>query len=448
MTCTREEQTRTGEQRSTRWRLFSLKQSFFLFCALVIPCTLFAHFYLQRKPIYSQRTFPKCTHGSASHDTITPLPGNKSFIIAPYYDDREGKVIRTLGIVHTELKRLYCYLCCTVETGMHVSEAKIVIHEDRFGFPFGLADIICDEPPNCRPAYVYLNESPAENITRLTRFEIQNRDRGEFKTNFTVCISTLYGNYSNALQFIQTIEMYKLLGAQRVTIYLKNCSRQVEKILEHYSREGIIEVVPWPIHRYLQVSQKWFYEGDNKEIGYYGQMATLNDCLYKNMYRSRFVLLNDIDEIILPSGHKTWDNLMESLQKQNPGVGVFLFEAFAFPQTVVTDGNFSGISSWKQVPGFDILQHINREPPKPDIFNGRKMIVDPRKVVQTSVHSVLNSFGNSIKVPLETALVHHCRSPQQLNLNKSLYIDDRTIWKYNVSLIRNVNQVLNQLSLQ
>ncbi|XP_075041911.1 glycosyltransferase family 92 protein ZK381.2-like isoform X2 [Mixophyes fleayi] len=449
----------TGEERAKQrypiwaWKrnVLYLRQSFMV-CCLVITLTLLStNFYLHRKYANGKNIFIQCNQcnsSETSYDTITPLRGNRTFIIAPYYDNREGKTIRVLGFVHTKVKKLYCHFYGTVDMCRHISEAKLDMHSDRFGFPFGLTDIICEEPPNCRPTYVCLDESPVENIEKLTRFKIQNREHGEFTANFTVCISTLYGNYNNTLQFIQTIEMYKLLGAQKVIIYLQNCSHQVKQVLEYYSKEGTIEVIPWPIQKYMRASEKWYYEKNDKEIGYYGQIASLNDCLYRNMYRSKFVLLNDIDEIILPFQHQTWDSMMESLKQQNPEVGIFLFESYAFPQTVITHGNFSGVSSWKEVPGFDLLQHANREPARPHVFNGRKMIVDPRTVIQTSVHSVLKSVAGSVNVPVETALVHHCRPPQQPHLNETSLIDDRTIWKYNASLIRNVNQVLNRISLQ
>ncbi|XP_073496380.1 uncharacterized protein [Phyllobates terribilis] len=429
----------------------SLKRAFTVVCFLVSICLiLFIKTYSWKRIDYSLFILSEYNISSIAQDTITPLKGNKTFIIAPYYDNREENLVRVLGIVHqAKVKKLSCYFSCYGQKDLVLTEAKIDIHEDHFGFPFGLADIKCYEPPQCQANHMYLDEPSGGGVSSLPRFEIRNRKREEFTANFTVCISTMYGNYGNTLQFIQTIEMYKLLGAQRVTIYLKNCSQQVEKILDYYSKEGTVEVVPWPIEKFLRPSKKWRQDDkDDKDLGYYGQISTLNDCLYKNMYRSKYVLLNDVDEIILPFENMTWDSMMEKLQRENPDVGVFLFESHNFPQTAVTDENFPDTSSWKDVPGFNLLSHVHREPNRPHVFNARKMIVDPRKVVQTSVHSVLKNYGKTLNVPLRTALVHHCRGPHQPGLNKSLLIDDQTIWKFNVSLIRNVNQVLNQTAFQ
>ncbi|KAH1179281.1 hypothetical protein KIL84_021864, partial [Mauremys mutica] len=282
------------------------------------------------------------------------------------------------------------------------------------------------------------------NIVRLPRFEIKNRDDKTLSVEFTVCISTMFGNYNNVLQFIQSIEMYKILGAQKVVIYKNSCSQLMEKALEFYIAEGTVEIIPWPITSYFNVSSYWHFSMDTKDIGYYGQITALNDCVYRNMYRSKFVLLNDIDEIILPIKHLDWKTMMSSLQEQNPGTGIFLFENHIFPKTVYSSNEAFNISSWSAVPGVNILQHIYKEPDRPWAFSPRKMIVDPRKVIQTSVHSVLKAYGGSLEVSRDIAITYHCRDPLQGNIPKKFLTKDPTLWRYNLSLIKNVNKVLKK----
>ncbi|XP_053940343.1 uncharacterized protein LOC104066983 isoform X1 [Cuculus canorus] len=387
----------------------------------------------------------KC-RGKITSNTITSLNDNRTFIISPYFDDRESKVTRVIGIVHhQDVKQLYCWFCCQPDGKIYVAKAKIDVHSDRFGFPYGAADIVCLEPENCDPTHVAIHESPYGNIDQLPRFEIKNRKAEPFSVNFTVCISTMFGNYNNVLQFIQSMEMYKILGAQKVVIYKNNCSHLMEKILKFYVEEGTAEIIPWPIDSHLKVSSEWHFMQDGTHIGYYGQITALNDCVYRNMQRSKFVVLNDADEVILPFKHPDWNTMMSSLQEQHPGPGVFLFENHIFPKTVST--HVFNISSWNTVPGANILQHVHREPDRKDVINPRKMIIDPRKVFQTSVHSVLRAYGDSVYVPMDVALIYHCRLPLQGNLPRESLIRDTTLWRYNSSLIRNVNEVLYQTIL-
>ncbi|XP_060107097.1 uncharacterized protein LOC132580362 [Heteronotia binoei] len=384
-----------------------------------------------------------CT-GGIVNNSISSLSDNKTFVVAPYFDNRVKKLVRTIGIVHyEEVKEMYCLFCCPTGDDIYISKALIDIHEDRFGFPYAAADLLCMEPTECDPQYVSFNWFQG-NADQLPRFEIQNRKITSSLVDFTVCISTMFGDYNNVLQFIQSMEMYKLLGMQRVVIYKNSCSQLMEKVLEFYTAEGTVEIVPWPITAYLNVSTEWFYNNDGTQIGYYGQIAALNDCIYRNMYRSKYVLLNDIDEIILPNQHPDWKTMMRDLQDQNPEIGIFLFENHVFPNTVFTS---AGIPSWDTVPGVNILQHVLREPDRKEVLNPQKMIVNPRKVVQTSVHSVLQALGKSLDVPMDVALVYHCRTPFQPNLTRESLIRDTTLWRYNSSLISRVNHVLQKIPL-
>lgn len=63
---------------------------------------------------------------------------------------------------------------------------------------------------------------------------------------------------------------------------------------------GLVEVIPWSLSTYVNVSRGWLPEHGPGELHYFGQIPALNDCLYRYMYQSRYVALHDIDELILP----------------------------------------------------------------------------------------------------------------------------------------------------
>lgn len=418
-------------------------------CLVAFACMLMLsyfrtqkYFFLPQPVRHKSKGFCK---GEIVNSSISALSDNKTFVVAPYFDNRVKKLVRTIGIVPYEVvKEVYCLFCCPAGGDTYISKALIDVHADRFGFPYAATDLLCREPPDCDPQYVSFSRFPQRNTDLLPRFEIQNREITNPLVDFTVCISTMFGDYNNVLQFIQSMEMYKLLGVQRVVIYKNSCSQLMEKVLEFYMAEGTVEVVPWPITTYLSVSTQWLYNHDGTQIGYYGQITALNDCVYRNMYRSEYVLLNDIDEIILPSQHPDWKTMMQNLQDQNPEIGVFLFDNYVFPNTVFTS---AGIPSWDAVPGVNILQHVLREPDRKEVLNPQKMIINPRKVVQTSVHSVLQAFGESLTVPMDVAIVYHCRAPLQPDLPRESLIRDTTLWRYNSSLISRVNKVLQKILL-
>ncbi|KAM4663356.1 beta-1,4-galactosyltransferase galt-1-like [Discoglossus pictus] len=382
----------------------------------------------------------------AVRSTITKLKDNRTVIISAYKDNREGNNVRVISILHVEdVKELYCWFYCWRNEEDYISvKAQLNVHSDRFGFTYSTTDILCREPSDCYSKYISSHWSTTGNKSDIPVFEIKNRQIGAFTANFTVCISDMFGNYNNILQFIQSIEMYKLLGAQKVTIYKNSCSEAMEKVLEYYIKEGVVEIIPWPIHKYLQTSDSWHYRMDSRnQIGYFGQLAALNDCMYRNMYSSKYVTFNDIDEIILPKVQTNWKEMMESLEKQHKNIAVFLIENHFFPLHV-KDSTFHKTFP-RNVPGVNILQHIYYEPEQKNVYNSHKTIVDPRKVIQISVHFVLKALRQSLDVDNNIVGLHHCRVGKQIHLSITSLIRDTTIWKFNVSLIANVNRVLKKI---
>lgn len=415
--------------------------------SITILTSIMSFAYLQKRNTGAP---PKMAcRGTPVTGTITPLGNNKTFIIAAYADERERTSnIRLIAIVHhRDVQRLYCWFCCPSLKKNHVSQAEIDMHSDRFEFPYGATDLCCVEPKGCAPGYVSVHWSRHGNFEQMPQFEIQNRDTEGLQMEFTVCISTMYGEFNNVLQLVQSIEMYKILGAKKVVIYKNSCSQLMEKVLDFYVTEGTVEIIPWPIHLYLRVSPYWHHKQDAKDIGYYGQITALNDCLYRNMYKSKYVLLNDIDEIILPVKYPDWRTMMQTLQQQNPQMGVFLFENHIFPRNVFMPNEPFNFSSWNAVPGTNILQHIMKEPWTDSVFNQQKMIVDPRKVIQTSVHNVLKSYGSFLYVKSDVGFSYHCRAPHLEDLPRESMIKDPTLWRYNMSLIGSVNRVLQHTVL-
>ncbi|KAL4601532.1 hypothetical protein GN956_G25831 [Arapaima gigas] len=306
-------------------------------------------------------------------------------------------------------------------------------------------DLLCRMKPTCDATHIAISTSQCiSDIHSMTFLPIQNRKKVEhdFPYNFTVCISNLFGDYNNVLQFVQTIEIYKILGVQKVYIYNTSCGPDLEKVLQYYKEEGTLEVEPWPIDKYLNSSKGWKFPEHKVDLKNYGQLTTLNDCIYRNMYRSRYVLLNDIDEIIVPYQHATLGLLMEDLQRKNPSVSVFLIENHIFPNTVYEgDGRFN-LPQWEKVPGVNILQHIYREPDRNYVFSPTKMIVNPREVIQTSVYSVLKNYGGTLNVPPDVCRIINIREPLQGNLTKEQLIADTKLWDYEKELLPNVDRAL------
>ncbi|XP_055361849.1 glycosyltransferase family 92 protein F13G3.3-like isoform X2 [Betta splendens] len=312
--------------------------------------------------------------------------------------------------------------------------------------------VMCQIPQSCDATHVTLLTQP-DHVKDLKqkwlpiRNKVALKKENEFEFDFTVCVSTLFGGYNNVLQFAQTLEMYRLLGVDRVVIYNTSCGPELNRLLHSYSQEGFVEMVPWPIDKHLKPSWRWNPTEHGGDLHYFGQLTTLNECIYRSMERSRYVLLNDIDEIIMPYQHDSLTSLMDTLQPQHPNTGVFLIENHIFPKKHFEPSQRFHLPQWSGVPGINILEHVYREEPDRSRYHPYKMIVQPRMVEQTSVHEMLRNFGERFKVPPEVCRIIHVRVPLQGSLTLEQLKVDKRLWDFHERMIPNVDNVLRKVGL-
>ncbi|CAG10330.1 unnamed protein product [Tetraodon nigroviridis] len=422
-----------------------------IFVALVPIWIVICIYYLQRlktdkAPVPKPRRDPRKCPLSISNETITPL--DKHLLVSAYMDQRvTGLDLRIIGIFKRDsIQALYCLFCCKGHMST-TTNTTILQHSDNFGFPYVTTDVMCAIPKACSATHVSLvRELGHWTDLKLTWLPIRNirSIRAEERFNFTVCISTLFGGYNNVLQFAQSLEMYRLLGVNRVVIYKNSCSPELDRLLHGYSQEGFVEMVQWPIDQYLTPSKGWLFSESGGDVHYYGQQTTLNECIYRSMDRSRYVLLNDIDEIVMPYQHSGLMPLMDTLLQQHPKAAVFLIENRFFPKNHFEPSGKFKLTRWSRVPGVNILEHIYLEEPDRNVYHPHKMIIKPRMVEQTSVHEPLKHFGEQVKVPPNVAHLIHTR----VGLREGTQLtEDTRLWNFSEELIAGVDKALRRAGL-
>jgi Glycosyltransferase family 92 len=115
-----------------------------------------------------------------------------------------------------------------------------------------------------------------------------------------VCVKPLHFNYDQALYLLEFLELNNLLGVTHFTFYNDTIGPKASCVLNHY-REGKIpqnfvtrsdknataDNVSLPRHPNITVDLlPWNLKmKSQKEIRTEGLFASLNDCLYRSMYR-------------------------------------------------------------------------------------------------------------------------------------------------------------------
>ncbi|XP_053090656.1 glycosyltransferase family 92 protein F13G3.3-like [Pangasianodon hypophthalmus] len=268
-------------------------------------------------------------------------------------------------------------------------------------------------------------------------------EKKDFPYDFTVCISVMY-DYDNVLELVQAMEMFKILGVQKVAIYKTSCHPVTQKVLDYYIGQNFVEIIPWSVASYINVSRGWQKSVSPGELHYFGQIAALNDCVYRYMYQSHYVALQDLDEFILPMNLNNWKELLPELErKYNQEVG-FEFENNFFPLSIRHPRPEYSPDSWKKVMGVNILEYVYRLNNDPTKFNDFKVIVNPRLVFKTMVHGFLQSIKGSVRVDHEIARMYHLRNVTRKDVITHYHIRDTRLRDYAYRLMPAVSEVLQK----
>lgn len=369
-----------------------------------------------------------------------------TYMIGSYMEHRfEKKQIKMIAIVHRyEHVTSSCVMCCN---GRNVtSPAEFSIHTDHFNFEYGTASITCPLSSTClSPTHVAI--AARANLGSITSFQpIRNINiPTTYPYEFTICISVMY-DYKSVLNLVQSMEMFRLLGAQRVVIYKTNCDSDTQKVLDYYEKSGFVEVIPWTITKHISVSHGWKINESPGQLHYYGQIPALNDCVYRYMYQSRYLALHDMDELILPFKVKTWRELLPELENRYGSHVGFEFENNVFPFNAKAHKDYEQ-DKWKNVQGTNILNYIDRLPNPPKVFNNFKIIVNPRLVLKTTVHGLLATVNGAFTVRVNNSVARMYHFKDFSYTPNTVPIRDDHLWDYVNDLIPAVSEVLQACGL-
>lgn len=248
--------------------------------------------------------------------------------------------------------------------------------------------------------------------------------------------------YNNAQQLVEKIEIDRTFGANNFVFYNFSSGPALAKYLESYEREGIARVVPWDLP--LKVDT-WPPNSREVDIHYFGQLAALNDCLYRNMFTSKMVIFTDMDEMIVPKKHGTWRELVKFLIYKGQGsAGTFIFQNAFFRTEWPDDKSFvNARTSPADSSSINVISLLKTKREKYIYPWGlrSKYICDPSKVEMVGVHNVwrfVNDSFTELDVPSDIGLLHHYRSwnrPEETNS-----VIDRSLHRYKDTITFRIKQ--------
>ena len=217
---------------------------------------------------------------------------HKFYVYSAYYDARQKPLIRLIGATKTKKSdKVWCKLHYSNDT--RVVPGGVTIIRENWNLKYSACFVLCSLPTEAVeavPKYVQLQAAEKSEATNLLPVHNWASGTGSVEVNSSsvgVCVKPMHFHYNKTLELLEFLELNKMLGVKKFTLYNDTVSAEVNCVLEHYIKEGSVVVLPWKLNIDSQT-----------EIRTEGLFAALNDCLYRNMNDFRYLMLIDFDEFI------------------------------------------------------------------------------------------------------------------------------------------------------
>ena len=399
------------------------------------------------------------------------------YLYASYYDDRPlvGKTpkIRIISMINkVHPPQIVCQLWYHNLPAPLLSLAKYTFawHPKWGNFRDGVLQpfIISCELPQFNdgnvsrnlgvPTSVSLAQKPCDNSTNNLRI---NNVRPPVIKDFAVCVKGLDFLYTDlSVRLIEWIELIRLLGASQIFFYDLESHPNIKKVLNFYEKQHFVDLTTLtlpgsqpniPGFRHWYLKKKLTNKRQN-------ELTPYNDCLYRNLYSYKYLVLLDIDEVIMPLVHQNWSELINYVEELALKINHRSRSSYNVRNVYFFDDFIDKTDNHEHEHGipkyFHMLQHVYRSSnfTKPGQYV--KSFHNVNQAVSLHNHFPLNCFGSCTTYPIDTSLaqLQHYRKDcvgtlkNSCNSNYKLYpVRDTTIYKYKDALIEKVTETLTKL---
>ena len=241
---------------------------------------------------------------------------------------------------------------------------------------------------------------------------IQN-DQPKQRLTYGVCLHKGLFNLHDPQLLVDWVDLHIALGAEIINVYLQNVSESYYTLLKPYVKRGIVEVLDWNLKPPLIPG----YTSD------WGQSGVINECIYRNLYRVKYLALLDIDEFVIPMHDTTVMEMIRHIEKDNK---LDQYATYSFYNTAIYDDGvmLPEVKSatkcknitWPRYYRFTLQMDDHRINlrAKNNPFWFPKMIVKVAAINAAWYHwpkNVRKGFKDRYAVPWKYALLYHYRFP-------------------------------------
>ncbi|KAK6745758.1 hypothetical protein RB195_012087 [Necator americanus] len=314
--------------------------------------------------------------------------------------------------------------------------------------------ISCPIPNRLRSSkelYVSITSAPC----RAQRVALQvHIDRSErTKDAVAVCVKGMDFQGDISVRLAEWLEAQYLFGASTVTIYKYTVSNQVQRVLDHYEQQGKLVQIPLtlPGHSPNLPLLRSEYIARNRQQKRRHELIPYNDCLYRHIATHRYILILDIDELIVPLQHENYAELLATIEstKSIDQISSLSFSnVFKFPAKAV---------DMSRPAHMYMLRNAMRSRKTSDHRNYGKSLTNTATVATVfnhfALHRLMPNVSGTMYVPERLGIKLHYKSMCPIEAQKECAelqqdtVRDHSIDRFADELERRVNRTLSELHL-
>ncbi|WKY09643.1 hypothetical protein Q1695_002194 [Nippostrongylus brasiliensis] len=250
---------------------------------------------------------------------------------------------------------------------------------------FPVFTVYCCKHPRAR----YIGVSADEKSSFGVAFE-EVIVRSENGTKYTLshCLAPLHGNTSWLL-LTELIEHYVLYGVQHFYVYVQSIDPYSQRVLDDYVSTGEVEAI---------------YLNQHSESVQYVHHSTIQDCIVRSRYHSSYVIMNDLDERIVPgNANESLVSLVLSIMERHKDVGLITFWSRLVLRKADLPSAYEGENTLRE--HLPTLVFHNTTLTKAQVY--QKCIVNTLRTFDMRIHKAKAFFGNytALYVPMSTGYV-------------------------------------------
>ncbi|ESO02360.1 hypothetical protein HELRODRAFT_188674 [Helobdella robusta] len=125
----------------------------------------------------------------------------------------------------------------------------------------------------------------AEKVASCMPIEVPEKPK--VQKEFALCVQIGYGAI-DPVHLVEWMELQKILGVDVIGFYDMEIDEPAMAVLKHYAEEGLVDL-----------RRSDYIPNGPQQYMLHGS-PVINDCMYRHMFTHRYLLVYDVDEVILP----------------------------------------------------------------------------------------------------------------------------------------------------